>query len=387
VASAVWVWRFTLLPQPGPLGGAPVAVKDNLDVAGLPTTAGSRVLRGAPPAARHAAALRRLLRAGARVVGRTNMTELAYSGLGQNPHYGTPENPRFPGRLPGGSSSGSAAAVAGGRVRLAVGTDTGGSVRIPAAFQGIYGFKPTNGFVSTQGVVPLSPTLDVVGPMAADLAGLWRLFAALLGAPAEAFPASRSRRFSFLVPEDLTAGLDPAVAQAFGALLDRIRERGHRVEVGRPEVFQRILELYRAHGPLAAHEAYRLWGPLAQKEGRRMDPRVVERILEAERFNDADYRETLSAHRAWPPAFWRAVAEYDALLAPTVAVLPPDRKVLEDPAAFRQANARALRNTMFFNFLKGPALSFPIAPGVGAMLAGPPGSDRALFALARALGA
>ena len=384
--NAVWVWRFRLLPGPGPLAGAPVAVKDNLAVAGLPTTAGSRVLRDAPPAPRHAAALRRLLRAGARVVGRTNMTELAYSGLGQNPHYGTPENPLFPGRLPGGSSSGSAAAVAGGAVRLAVGTDTGGSVRIPAAFQGIYGFKPTNGLVPTHGVVPLSPTLDVVGPMAADLPGLWGLFAALLGAPGEAFPAF-SRRLSLLVPGDLTEGLDPAVGQAFWALVERLRARGHRVEVGRPAVFQRILELYRAHGPLAAHEAYRLWGPLAQEEGRRMDPRVVERILEAERFNEADYRETLSAHRAWPPAFWREVAEYDALLAPTVATLPPKREVLEDPAAFRRANARVLRNTMFFNFLKGPALSFPIAPGVGAMLAGPPGSDRGLFAWARSLGA
>jgi len=368
------------------LRGERVAIKDSLAVAGLPTTAGSRVLRDAPPAPRHAAALWRLLRAGARI-GRTNMTELAYSGLGQNPHYGTPENPLFPGRLPGGSSSGSATAVAEGAVRLAVGTDTGGSVRIPAAFQGIYGFKPTNGLVPTRGVVPLSPTLDVVGPMAADLPGLWRLFAALLGAPGEAFPSVLSRRFSFLVPEDLTEGLDPAVERAFGALVERIRARGHRVDVGRPAVFRRIAELYRAHGPLAAHEAYRLWGALAQEEGRRMDPRVVERILEAVRFNEADYRETLSAHRAWPPAFWREVAEYDALLAPTVAVLPPDGKVLENPAAFRRANARVLRNTMFFNFLKGPALSFPIAPGVGAMLAGPPGSDRRLFALVRALAA
>ena len=387
MADSTFVWRFALLPEPGPLRGEPVAIKDNLAVAGLPTTAGSRVLRETAPATRHAAAVRRLLRAGARIVGRTNMTELAYSGLGQNPHYGTPENLLFPDRLPGGSSSGSAAAVATGRVRLAVGTDTGGSVRIPAAFQGIYGFKPTNGFLPTEGVVPLSPTLDVVGPMAADLSGLWRLFAALLGRPNEAFPRPPGRPLRLLVPEALVEGLMPEVARAFSALLARLEAAGHRIERAELAVFPEILALYRAHGPLAAHEAYRLWAPLAERAGRRMDPRVVERILEAARFSEADYREVRAAHRAWPPAFWRKVAGFDALLAPTVPILPPPRSVLEDPAAFRRTNARVLRNTMFFNFLKGPALSFPIAPGVGAMLALPPGADRASFALARALGA
>jgi len=385
VNNAVWVWRFRLPPGPGPLAGAPVAVKDNLAVAGLPTTAGSRVLRDAPPAPRHAAALRRLLRAGARIVGRSNMTELAYSGLGQNPHYGTPENPLFPGHLPGGSSSGSAAAVAGGAVALAVGTDTGGSVRIPAAFQGIYGFKPTNGLVPTQGVVPLSPTLDVVGPMAAELSGLWRLFAALLGQAGEAFPQSRKRRFAFLVPKALVEGLDPEVARAFEVFLRRVREAGHRVESGEVWGIQELFALYRAHGPLAAHEAYRLWGALAQEKGRRMDPLVVARILSAERYQKADYREVLAAHRAWPSVFWRRLADYDALLLPTVAIRPPPRSVLSNPAAFWRANARALRNTQVFNFYKGPALSLPIAPGVGAMLAGPPGADRRLFAIAQSL--
>jgi len=387
VADSVFVWRFTLLPGPGPFRGEPVAIKDNLAVAGLPTTAGSKVLRETAPAPRHAAIVRRLLRAGARIVGRTNMTELAYSGLGQNPHYGTPDNPRFPGRLPGGSSSGSAAAVVLGRVRLAVGTDTGGSVRIPAAFQGIYGMKPTNGLLPTEGVVPLSPTLDVVGPMAVDLLGLWRLFAALLGRPNEAFPRPPGRPLRLLVPEALVEGLDPEVERAFFSWVARLEGAGHRVERAALSVFSEILALYRAHGSLAAHEAYRLWGPLAEREGRRMDPRVVERILEAARYVEADYREVLAAHREWPPRFWREVAGFDALLVPTVPVLPPPRSVLEDPAAFRRANARVLRNTMFFNFLKGPALSFPIAPGVGAMLALPPRADRAAFALARALGA
>ena len=237
MADSVFVWRFTLLPGPGPFRGEPVAIKDNLAVAGLPTTAGSKVLRETVPVPRHAAIVRRLLRAGARIVGRTNMTELAYSGLGQNPHYGTPDNPRFPGRLPGGSSSGSAAAVALGRVRLAVGTDTGGSVRIPAAFQGIYGMKPTNGLLPTEGVVPLSSTLDVVGPMAADLSGLWRLFSALLGRPNEAFPRPPRRPLRLLVPEALVEELvsDLAEEEAAVSLLARrwARYRGDRARAVR----------------------------------------------------------------------------------------------------------------------------------------------------------
>ena len=382
----VFVWREQVVPTgEGVLSGARVAVKDNLAVAGLPTTAGSRVLRDSPPAGRHAEAVRRVLAAGGRVVGRTNMTELAYSGLGQNPHYGTPENPLFPGRLPGGSSSGSATAISLGLVPLAVGTDTGGSVRIPAAFQGLFSLKPTNGLLPTEGLVFLSRTLDVVGPMSRDLDGLWRLFLALLGEEGREMPRALEKKLRLLVPRELTRDLEPEVERAFSALLARLRERGHEVVEEGVAIFTEIEELYRRHGPLVAHEAYREWGELVRERGRLMDPLVARRILAAAAYGEDDYREVLRAHAEWPKRFWREVAGFDALLLPTVPVLPPRVSVLWDPGAFFRTNALVLRNTMPFNFLKGPALNFPLSPGVGATLALAPGEDERAFSLLRAI--
>ncbi len=366
----------------GPLSGVPLAVKDNLALAGRPTPAGSPVLAEGPPAPRHAAAVERLLAAGAAIVGRTHMTELAYSGLGLNPHFPLLENPRVPGAVPGGSSSGSAAAVALGLVPAAVGTDTGGSVRIPAAFQGLYGFKPTNGLVPTQGVVPLSPTLDTVGPIAGSLEDAWRVFLVLAGWPPAPLP-TLDRPLKLVVPAGLR--LAPEVAEAFSRAVRRLRERGHRLEEAELPELAEIRRLYRAHGPLAAHEAYRLYRDLAEREGGRMDPRVRARILEAARYTDDDAALVRQAHERLPVVFWRRLVGFDAVLLPTVPVTPPAIAALADDGAYFKANARVLAHTMLFNFLKGPAISLPLAPGQGLMLAAPPGSDRQLFALARAV--
>ncbi len=366
----------------GPLFGVPLAIKDNLAVAGRPTPAGSPVLAEGEPARRHAAALERLLEAGAAILGRTHMTELAYSGLGLNPHHPRLENPRWPGRVPGGSSSGSAAAAAMGTVPAAVGTDTGGSVRIPAAFQGLFGFKPTNGLVPTRGVVPLSPTLDTVGPIAASLEDAWRVFLALAGWRDAPLPAIE-RPLRLAVPRGLR--LAPEVAEAFQGAVGRLVRAGHRVEEAELPELDEIRRLYRAHGALAAHEAFRLYRDLVEREGDRMDPRVAARILAAGRFTEDDFALVRQAHERLPVVFWRRLLGIDAVALPTVPVPPPRFADLAEDEAYFRTNARVLAHTMPFNFLKGPAISLPLAPGQGLMLAAPPGSDRQLFALARAV--
>ena len=365
----------------GPLKGLPVAIKDNFAEAGRGNSAGGVLLT--ERAAADSWAVARLKALGARIQGRTNMTELAYSGLGLNPHFGTPENALNPAWVPGGSSSGAASAVKSGAALVALGTDTGGSVRIPAAFQGLVGVKPTNGRFSTAGVVPLSPTLDTVGVIAEDVADAWVLFSALdAGDPFRELPSAPGPH-RFFVPELPAA---PEVKAAFEAALERIAAAGHLlVRDEAPELFE-VDALYKAHGALAAHEAYRLWGGLAREAGARMDPRVRARILAAERYAEADYEVLLSAYERLPRAFWERYGAYDALLMPTVAVMPPSlARVAADEAAYLSANAAVLRNTMRLNFLKGPAISLPLAPGVGLMLGAPPGEDLRLFSLARAL--
>lgn len=198
-------------------------------------------------------------------------------------------------------------------------------------------------------------------------------------------PRALEKKLRLLVPRELTRDLEPAVERAFSALLARLRERGHEVVEEGVAIFTEIEELYRRHGPLVAHEAYREWGELVRERGRLMDPLVARRILAAAAYGEDDYREVLKAHAEWPERFWREVAGFDALLLPTVPVLPPRVSVLWDPGAFFRTNALVLRNTMPFNFLKGPALNFPLSPGVGATLALAPGEDERAFSLLRAI--
>ncbi len=369
-------------PQ-GPLDGVPVLVKDLLDVAGTVTAAGSAVLaRLRAPATSDAPVVRNLQRAGAVVVGKSQLNELAFSGLGLNPHFGTPQNALNPDWVPGGSSSGSAVAVARGLVPLAVGTDTGGSVRIPAAFNGLVGFKPTNGRIPTEGVTPLSPTLDTVGPIAPDVAGAWALFQALAGEDPAPL-ALREGPVRLLVPEEQLERSRSEVRRSVMGMLDGLVAAGFEVRVaGVPELAE-VYRLYRELGPLAAHEALALYRDLVKEHGAAMDSRVVARILDVAERDPRDYRRLLAERARLVPSFWERYAGYDALALPTVPVLPPERAPLEtDDQAFFRANGQALAHTMLFNFYAGPAVSLPLAGGAGLMLAMRPGLDAALFALA-----
>jgi len=366
----------------GPLDGVVVAVKDLLDVKDYVTAAGSAVLaRLRKPAAADAAAVQNLERAGAVIVAKTQLNELAFSGLGLNPHFGTPKNALNPEWVPGGSSSGSAVAVAAGLTPLAVGTDTGGSVRIPAACNGLVGFKPTNGRISTRGVTPLSPTLDTVGPLAHSVADAWELFLALAGAEPAAL-APFAGRVRLLVPAGQLERSVPEVRRPVMEALERLAAAGFEVISEDVPELAEVYRLYRELGALAAHEALALYRGLLDEHGAEMDRRVVARILEVADRDPLDYRRLLAERARLLRQFWQRYAGFTALALPTLPVLPPRlAEVAASDEAFFQANGRVLAHTMLFNFYAGPAVSLPLAPGVGLMLAARPGADEALFSL------
>ncbi|HON31295.1 MAG TPA: amidase [Ottowia sp.] len=375
-----------------PLEGIPVSIKDLFDVAGEVTTAGSTVLRGAAPAARNAPVVERLIAAGAVIVGRTNMTEFAFSGLGLNPHHGTPANPwdRATRRIPGGSSSGAAVSVTDGMAAVAIGSDTGGSVRIPAALCGLAGFKPTQRRVPTEGALPLSTSLDSIGPLAASVRCCALTDAILAGQPPVPPPARALRDARLAVPETVVLdGLEPPVAAAFEAALARLSAAGARIRhIAVPE----FAELGRLHarGTLAGAEAWAWHRHLLAERAAEYDPRVGLRLQGGAQMSAADYIDLLAARRRWIAQVEARAAGFDALLLPTVPLLAPRIDALQaSDQAYFAANALILRNPTLINFLDGCALSLPChEPGaapVGLMLAAAGGQDRALLGLGEAV--
>ena len=376
---------------PGPYAGLPVSLKDLLDVAGEPTPAGSTVLADAPPAPRHAAVVRRLLAAGFVPVGRTNMTEFAFSGLGVNPHFGTPLAPwrREEGRIAGGSSSGAAVSVSDGMAVGAVGTDTGGSCRIPAAFCGVVGYKPTARRVPLDGVLPLSPSLDSVGPLGRSVsccAILDAVFAGEEPAPPPPLPLAGLR---LAVPTNVVLdGLDTAVADAFERALSRLGAAGARITRRAFTPIERIVQASAAGG-FAAAEAYAWHRPLLADRAAGYDPRVRVRIERGATLSAADYVDLRAARAAICASMDAATAPFDALALPTAPILPPRLADLRDDPEYARVNTLALRNPAPFNFLDRCSLSLPAhrpgEPPVGLMLVGETGGDRRLFALALAV--
>jgi aspartyl-tRNA(Asn)/glutamyl-tRNA(Gln) amidotransferase subunit A len=373
---------------PSPFAGIPVSIKDLFDIKGQVTRAGSRALDDSAPAEADAPVVARLRRAGFIVIGRTNMTEFAYSGIGINPHFGTPKGAwqRNVGHVPGGSSSGAAVSVVDGMAHGALGTDTGGSCRIPAAFNGIVGFKPTQRRVPLDGGVPLSFTLDSFGPLARTVGCCAVLDAVLADEPVKPLQPRSIKGMHLAVPTTVALdGLEEAVARTFERALETLSREGaliERIEV--PEFLD--VGVMNTKGGFAAAESYAWHRYLIVSHGDVYDPRVAMRILRGEAISAADYIDLLEMRKSLIARATVRLAPYDALVLPTTANTPPRIADLADDKAFTAANLLALRNCTLINMIDGCAISLPChregEVPVGLMLAAAGGSDRHIFELA-----
>jgi aspartyl-tRNA(Asn)/glutamyl-tRNA(Gln) amidotransferase subunit A len=368
--------------------GIPISVKDLFDIAGQPTRAGSVALDDRPPAATDAPVVQRLRGAGFIVIGRTNMTEFAYSGIGINPHYGTPKGAwrRDVGHVPGGSSSGAAVSVADGMAHVGLGTDTGGSCRIPGAFNGLVGYKPTQQRIPLDGGVPLSWTLDSYGPIARSVACCAAFDAVLAGDANPTLRPQPLKGLRLLVPTTLALDdLDEAIAVGFERALGRLADAGCIVSRAEMPELAAITEA-NSHGGFAASESYAWHHSLVERRGNEYDPRVLSRILRGRGYSALHYIDLINTRRDIIARTTERLAAFDVMAMPTTAITPPTIAAMEDDAAFTTANNLALRNPSFINFLDGCSISLPVERKgevpVGLMLSAPRGHDRRLFEIA-----
>jgi Asp-tRNA(Asn)/Glu-tRNA(Gln) amidotransferase A subunit family amidase len=368
------------------LAGVPISIKDLFDEAGVTTLGGSKVLVDTPPATRDSSVVERLKKAGAVIIGRTNLVEFAYSGLGINPHYGTPKNAfdRATGRIPGGSSSGAAVSVTDGMAAGAIGTDTGGSIRIPAALNGLVGFKPTARRVPLDGVLPLSFTLDSAGPIAKTVADC-ALLDQVLAAEPNGVPAPADLRgLRLAVPKTVFQNdLSPAVADAFRAALARLSAAGATVVELPMAEFAQAADV-NPRGALTSAEAYS-WHRQWMKDGAdKYDPRVIVRIHPGETMTAANYIELMKLREQFIRTINAAASGYDAMLMPTTPETAPTiAEASKDDETYARLNLRMLRNPAIVNLFDGCALSVPCyEPGtapVGMMIAGTQNTDRKIL--------
>ena len=369
--------------------GLPVSIKDLFDVAGDVTRAGSKIF--SRKAERDAGAVARLRAAGAVFVGRTNMVEFAFGTTGINPHYGTPKSPwdRNTGRIPGGSSSGAGVAQADGMCVMALGSDTRGSIRIPASFCGVTGFKPTARRVPRDGAFPLSYTLDSVGPLANSVACCAAYDAILAGEPVEPLPDLPAKGLRFLLPKtEVREALDREVAEAFSSSIEKLGRAG-AVIVERPvPAFDRQSEYFKGGG-YAGAEAYAIHRKNAERMAQ-YDPRVAKRVLLAKDLSAADYIDLGLLRAEFQREVEGLLAPYDAFLLPTTpCIAPPIAEVNATDEDYFRWNMRILRIVGLVNFLDGCAVSLPCqargAAPVGLTVSGPAMSDRRILAVAAAV--
>jgi aspartyl-tRNA(Asn)/glutamyl-tRNA(Gln) amidotransferase subunit A len=373
---------------PSAYAGIPVSIKDLFDIAGEQTRAGSLVLKDVAPAAEDAAVVARFKAAGFIVIGRTNMTEFAFSGIGINPHYGTPKNifDRKTARVPGGSSSGAAISITDQMSYGALGTDTGGSCRIPAAFNAIVGYKPTAKRIPMQGAFPLSTTLDSIGPLAHTVSCCAVLDAALSGEPLHAPTPRHPKGLRIAIPKAYVMNdMDADVAAAFSASLKKLADAGAIIsEIAFPEID--AIPSANAKGGFAAPESLSSHSLLIEKHADLYDKRVLSRIQRGHEQSAVDFIQLVRIRAQIIRDFEKRMADYDCLAYPTVPIIAPPIAALADDAEFTRLNLLVLRNPSVFNFLDGCAISVPMtrlpAAPSGLMLACPGGQDAKLFTLA-----
>ena len=372
--GTAWVASAVPPGNPAPLAGLPVSIKDLFDVAGQTTAAGSTVLANATPASADSVAVARLRAAGVVLAGRTNMVEFAFSGVGYNPHYGTPVNPADTSveHVPGGSSSGAAVTVASGAAFAALGSDTGGSIRIPAALCGIVGFKSTARLVPTTGALPLSTSLDTVCALTRSVRDAVTLHEVLAARRVQIACKPLSSCRLAVTNTVMLDGMDSTVAEAFTRSLAVLRQAGAQIEeIALPQISE--LAAINATGGLSAVESYAWHRQLITANEAAYDPRVATRILRGASMSAADYIDLLGARQRWIARMQAAIAGFDAVLSPTVPIVAPAiASIRSDDQEFFRVNGLLLRNTAVVNMLDGCAISLPChTPGqlpVGLML-------------------
>ena len=371
----------------GPLDGVIVSIKDLFDVAGEPTRAGSKVLaEEAAPAKADATVVQRLRAAGAVIVAKTNMTEFAFSGIGANPHFGTPGNPADRSRVPGGSSAGAPISVADGMCDIAIGTDTGGSVRIPASLCGLVGFKPSRQRVPTDGAFPLSTTLDSVGPIGRSVADCAAADAVMAGEEILPLEPIALAGLRLGVAEGLPLDrLDDTVAAAFALAVKRLDDAGARVTHETFVLFDDMGEI-NAKGGISPFEACAIHRDRMNRRAGDIDPNVRARIERGCATSAADYADMVRQRGRLVQAMDARLATLDALLMPTTSIVAPTIAEVADPKIFAARNAAVLRNTAIINFFDLCAISLPLkaALPVGLMLIARNGHDHRLLRIAAA---
>ena len=364
----------------GILDGVPISWKDLFDTAGVATEAGSALLAGRVPA-RDAAVLEVATRAGTVCLGKTHMSELAFSGLGLNPVTATPPNINFPGAVPGGSSSGAAASVAFGLAPAAIGSDTGGSVRIPSAWNDLVGLKTTPGRLSLTGAVPLCDRFDTVGPLCRTVEDCALLLAALEGSRAADLEGASLSGMRLMVLDTLALDdLRDAPARGFDAAVARL-ERAGAVVVRK--AVPAVAEAMGMAGVLFTGEAYGIWRDVIEAAPEKMFPRILERFRSGAGISAPDYVAAWRRLEALRAVWAEAVAGFDAVILPTSPILPPDaERLMTDDAYYVSENLMALRNTRVGNLFTSCGLTLPTPePSCGIMFLAPPMAEAALLRL------
>jgi aspartyl-tRNA(Asn)/glutamyl-tRNA(Gln) amidotransferase subunit A len=374
----------------GALDGAIVSIKDLFNIAGEVTRAGSKLLaEEAKPAEADAPVVRRLRSAGAVIIAKTNMSEFAFSGVGANPHYGTPGNPADRARVPGGSSSGAAVAAADRMCEIAIGTDTGGSTRIPAALCGVVGFKPSRQRISTAGAFPLSQSLDSIGPIARSVTDCAKADAVMAGEDFAALEPAPLANLRIGIAQGLPLeNLDDTVAKRFSAAIDHLERAGARLSNEKLPLLDGLARVNSRGGVLPA-EAFAVHRDRLDRRGDAIDQKIRVRLERARGITAADYIGMLNERAALIRGMDARLSDIDVLAMPTTPIVAPTIEEVATPENFARKNAMLLRNTAIANFFDLCAISLPLPREgglpVGLMLIVRNGCDHRLFRIAAAV--